>query len=31
MEKAGFYYFGVGQGKRDEWTEGQQQVAATKE
>ena len=31
MEKAGFYYFGVGQGKRDEWTEIQQQAAITKE
>ena len=31
MEKAGFYYFGVGQGKRDDLIAGQQQVAATKE
>ncbi len=31
MEKAGFYYFGVGQGKIDEWTEMQQQAAPVKE
>ena len=31
MERAGFYYFGVGQGKNKEWTEGQCQAAAVKE
>lgn len=31
MENAGFFYFGVGQGKKDEWTEMQQQAAPTKE
>lgn len=31
MENAGFFYFGVGQGKKDEWTEIQQQAAPVKE
>lgn len=32
MEKAGFHYFGVGQGRKEgEWTGVQQQVAPTKE
>ena len=29
MEKAGFYYYGVGQGKINQWIDVQQQVAAT--
>jgi UDPglucose 6-dehydrogenase len=31
MEKAGFYYFGVGQGRRDQLIEAQQQVAGGEE